>query len=277
MGSWAIDSRTRLVCLIGDPVSGSISPQIHNSAYREMGLNAVYLAFRVERGELEDAVKGLRVMATGFNVTIPHKVAVIGFLDEIDDIARRAGAVNTVINRDGRLEGYNTDVDGVIAPLRGVRGDRALVLGAGGAARAAIVALDELGFREVFVANRTPKRAERLAGEVEVECKLKPMKLEEAKVLLPAVDLLVNATPVGSDGIGKPIEGEFSPELTVFDFVYRPIETPLLREAKLAGCRVVYGYEMLVEQAAKGIELIFGIKPPKTLMYEVARRVLNEG
>lgn len=278
MNSWAIDSRTELVCLIGDPVNNSISPQIHNSVYREMGLNAVYLAFKVKKGGLEEGVNGLRLFSKGFNVTIPHKVEVMKLLDDLDGSARRVSAVNTVVNEGGRLIGHNTDVDGVILPLRGAVGDRALVLGAGGAARAAVVALDELGWKEVVIANRTLVKAEKLVREFELSCRTKAYGLGEVKRLLPSVDLLLNATPVGSDGISSPIgEGALRVGTIVFDFVYRPLETPLLRLAKNSGCRVIYGYEMLVEQAARGIELIFGRRPPKDLMYEIARRALNEG
>ncbi len=277
---WDIDSSTRLCSLIGHPIKHSVSPQMHNAAFRAVGLNYVYLAFDVKPEALEHAVKGLRAVgAAGFNVTIPHKVEVMRFLDELDKSAETTGAVNTVVIEDS-LKGYNTDVYGVEEALRDVRiGDYAMIIGAGGAARASGVALTNLGFRKIIVANRTLSKARALAERlrrlgVEVEV----VGLGEAGVHAEKCSLIVNATPIGmTPNVDEtPLKSSEIPgDAVVLDLVYNPIRTRLLQEAERAGAQAVSGLEVLVYQGARAFKLWTGVEAPVEVMRSEALKALK--
>ena len=267
----------RLYGLIGHPVGHSLSPVIHQVVYREYGIEAVYLLWDVERRELHAAVEGLRWLASGFNVTIPHKERVRAHCDFESNEVCILGAVNTVAVREGRLHCFNTDVYGVERCLEGLveRGFTMLVLGAGGAAKAAILAAARLGAARVMVSNRTRQRAVAAAalaemlgvkGEV-VEWPPPPDKIAEA-------DVVFNATPLGMEGVGgtPPVDPEaLGPGHIVFDAVYRPLETRLLSLARSRGARVVDGLCMLVWQALEADRIWLGVEPDERL-YEEARR-----
>ena len=269
---------TRVYGVIANPVAHSMSPAIHNAAFAHCGVDAVYLPFRVD--DPADFIPPFRsIPVSGYSVTIPHKQAVIPLLDEIQPLARKIGAVNTIAERDGRLYGSNTDwsaalraVESALAPGEGIEGRRVLMLGAGGAARAIAFGLAERGCRLV-VANRTVSRAERLAAEL--GCEFVP--LDQA----PAVpyDVLVNATSVGMhpdvDPTPMPREG-LRPGTIVFDSVYNPIETRLLREARQAGCKVVNGLEMFVNQAVEQFELWTEQSAPREVMRSVVEERLAQ-
>ncbi len=267
------------VGLLGWPVAHSRSPAMHNAAFEALGLNWRYLLLPVAPEDVGDAVRGLRALRfAGANVTVPHKQAVMSFLDEVTLEAQAIGAVNTIVNRKGRLVGYNTDALGFLRALREAgfepRGCRAVVLGAGGAARAIVYAL--LGARAtVTVANRTVEKAHRLADELGrlFGARVSVMSLHASRALARALaeaDLLVNATSVGmaphADACPLPADVPIPPSLTVYDAVYNPRETMLLQLARRAGARAVDGLGMLLHQGAVAFELWTGVKAPVEVM-----------
>jgi shikimate dehydrogenase len=253
---------------------------MHNAAFRALGLNYVYLAFDVSTEMLADAVAGLRALdAAGFNVTIPHKVAVMSLLDELDRSAERTGAVNTVVNYRGALRGYNTDLQGIRRALEG-RGlpisMPALVIGAGGAARAAVAALIDLGFRRILIANRTPERSLALAEIARsLGASAEALDPEEGRRRAIECGVVINATPVGMypDRDATPLVAEeMRRGMVVLDLVYNPPKTRLLEEAERAGAIPVSGLDILVYQGAEAFRLWTGVDPP----IEVTRRAAIE-
>ena len=281
-----ISGKTKICGLIGDPVEHTMSPVMHNAAFEKLGLNYAYLPFRVKPEELPQAVSGLRALnATGFNVTIPHKVAVIPLLDELDPLAEKIGAVNTVVNDNGLLKGYNTDASGFLQALleRGVEpaSKNIVLLGAGGAARAITYILSERNTR-LTILNRREELdwAEAIAANIKKDLgkyievfELLPDHL--AKALEPA-GILVNATSVGMSPASdvSPVPAQLIKSgLVVVDIVYNPVRTKLLQNTAVAGAMIVEGLDMLVWQGALAFEKWTGQKPPFDLMKEVA---LNE-
>ncbi|WP_309493412.1 shikimate dehydrogenase [Candidatus Hecatella orcuttiae] len=282
-----VDSATRVYALIGSPVEHSLSPTIHNAAFESLGLNCVYLAFNVASDGLPSALAGLRSLGVqGFNVTIPHKTAVIPLLDEVEPEARSIGAVNTVKIMGGKTVGYNTDGEGAISALREagveVKGLKVVLLGAGGAARA-------LGFTlaktsgELVVANRTEAKAVKLAEELSRHhsVRVKGIRLNSERLgeELRDAELLVNTTSVGMHPHedASPIPSRLLHSgLTVFDIVYNPLKTRLLREADAAGAKTVNGLGMLVHQAARSFEIWTGKKAPLDVMFNAALKALGE-
>lgn len=259
-----LTAETKLYGVIADPVSHTKSPLIHNKGFHSRRLDAVYLPFLVASSQLGDWMKlaGTLPMA-GFSVTIPHKQRILRYLDAVDPLAKRIGAVNTVWRKAGKWRGTNTDIDGVLKPLgRHLRLPHASVLiaGYGGAARAAAFALCDAG-ANVTVTGRDPKRAQALARAVRAQ------SVPLAEATTSSYDALIHATPVGM----SPYPGErlFSgrlPAAIVFDMVYNPHETELLKAAKTQGCTVIYGIEMLLEQAARQFEIWTGETAPLAVM-----------
>lgn len=280
MVEWLPSSSTKILFVIGDPVSHSVSPPMHNRVIRSLGLDAVYLALRVTNDMLSSFISLVKLNnVLGFNVTIPHKVAVAKLLDKLDESAELTGCVNTVRILNGVLEGFNTDVKGVEKPLKQTGfqgGGMAVVIGAGGGARAAVLALLSMGC-SVVVLNRSMERASSLknhfAGKgFTVEVK----SLDEAPGFLSRADVVVNATPVGMNSWETP----FSTELlkrgqVLLDMVYTPHPTRLVKEASEKGVVSIPGLEMLVHQAAESFEKWFGIKPPLDEMRNEALRRLR--
>lgn len=271
-----VDSKTKVCCIIGNPVEHSLSPIMHNCAYTELNLNFVYVAFKVER--LKETVSGIRELGIrGASVTIPHKVDVIPLLDKIDETARKIGAVNTVVNDKGILKGYNTDCDGAIRALQEVtnlRDKKVVLIGAGGAARAITFGLKQEGAK-VLILNRTVKKAQSLSREVKAEFG-DLTKLGE----IGKSDILINATSVGmSPNVDESVVSRkyLHKDLTVFDIVYNPKETRLIQNAKKAGCKIVYGYKMLLYQAVAQFELFTKHKAPKGIMEELLAKELARG
>lgn len=264
------DASTRLCGIIGNPVEHSLSPAMHNAAYEREGLNFAYLAFRVT--DVEGAIRGARALnVRGLSVTVPHKVAVIPFLDEVDPVARAIGAVNTVVNDDGRLKGYNTDWVGFIRSLEAhlpVRGRRAVILGAGGAARAIAFGLKEKG-ADLTILNRIEEIQMAVSLAAEIGCPHGDLGRTDA---ISRADVVINATSVGM----APLQDRtvidpalLRPEQVVYDVVYNPLETRFLREARARGCRAIPGYEMLLLQGAAQFELWTGRPAPVDLMRSV--------
>ncbi|MGH9640538.1 MAG: shikimate dehydrogenase, partial [Bryobacteraceae bacterium] len=255
---------SRIYGVIADPVAHSKSPEIHNRAFQARRLDAVYLPFRVPPPLLGDWMKlALDLPVSGFSVTIPHKQRILRYLDKVDPLARRIGAVNTVWRKAGKWRGTNTDAEGVLKPLsRHIRLARASVLiaGYGGAARAAAIALADAGAK-VCVTGRNLKSAQTLARAANAEA----LALGDASG--HHYDVLVHATPVGmSPHTEASLFEKDIPAEIVFDMVYNPHETKLLQRAKQQGRTVVYGSEMLIEQAASQFEIWTGESAPRSAM-----------
>jgi shikimate dehydrogenase len=259
-------------CIIGDPVHHSLSPGMQNAAFAAAGLNCTYIAFRVPAPELKESIASLRAInVAGFNVTIPHKVSVMQYLDELDSTAKKAGAVNTVNNIEGVFKGYNTDIAGFIEPLHRRKvnfNTTVLLLGAGGAARAIVAALSEEKIAKLVIANRDLKKAGELANRAkELGIKCETVQLEKAQDAAKSAGIIVNATSIGLQNEPSPIGAEHIKKGSiVYDIVYRPVVTDLLEQAKFAEARVVYGYEMLLEQGAKAFEIWTGLPAPREAM-----------
>jgi len=283
-GAVLVSGTTRVIGIIGDPVSHSLSPRLHNAAFAALGLDYVYVPLHVGAAHVGAAVEGLAALGfRGANVTVPHKGAVIPYLDELSDDARLAEAVNTIVVDEGRLSGHNTDVEGVRTALVAgagcsLSGAAALVLGAGGAARAAALALARLGC-PLTVVNRTPARAGRLAalitaGVPGASCDwLALSDLTAADVARCRV--VVNATSLGLGGEGK-VPALLADNVTagqvVFDAVYGSAPTDFLVAAQGRGATVIDGLEMLLGQAAEAFSLWTGVPAPLEVMRDAVQR-----
>ncbi len=277
----SIGTDTEIYGVIGNPVAHSLSPAIHNAAFQEAGIDAVYLPFKV--ADVGAFVRGFRALdVRGYSVTIPHKSRIVQELDEIGPLSRRIGAVNTVINRDGKLLGRNTDYMGALRPLErllggngahSLEGKRVVLCGAGGAARAVAFGLAERNAKVVIV-NRTHEKGVKLAEEV--GCGAQPRE----SLCDLAYDVLINTTSVGMhpnvDETPVPKEA-LRRGAVVMDAVYNPPETRLLREAREAGCRTISGVEWFIDQAAAQFELWTGMKAPHELMTDVLLMRLGAG
>jgi len=268
------EEKRRTYGIVGSPVSHSLSPIMHNAAFTSQGLNAEYLTFEVPKNKLGPEVKKLREMEiSGFNVTVPHKESIIQYLDGLDELADRIGAVNTVVNEEGNLVGYNTDGPGAVASLEqsGVdldKGGTVLILGAGGSARAIGLCMAEIGF-DIKIVNRTHERAVKLAGELSETSYVEPIKIDQVKGSLKDISIIVNCTSLGMKGNkgGYPITLDLIEErMAVFDIVYTPIHTPLLQAAMDKGARVIYGYKLLVNQGIRSYELWTARGAPDKIM-----------
>lgn len=270
-----INQRTALYGVVGCPVGHSLSPAMHNAAFSATGLNAIYLPFGT--GDIEGCIKGVRALGIkGLSVTIPYKSDVIGLLDEVDDLAMRIGAVNTVVNDDGLLKGYNTDATGALRALEDVvdlSGKTCLIIGAGGAARAIGFALRSQGIG-VTIANRTLKRGEEVANFL--GCPFVPLE----QIKNSQADVLIHATPVGTyPNIGHCIiaQDAIHERMAVMDIVYNPIETRLLKMARSVDCLTINGLGMLVHQGAEQFRLWTGLEPPLSHMTATVKRLLWRG
>ncbi len=266
---------TAVYALLGNPVGHSLSPIMHNAAYREMMLSAVYVPFCVNN--LTDAIRGVRAMGIlGLSITIPFKTDILPLLDNITDDVRAIGATNTVMNRDGRLEGRNTDWIGLKTALESrfnLEGKTCAILGAGGAARAAVYTVVQGGARPIII-NRTIKTAERLAAEFGGEA-FPLTDFDRVKA-----DCLINTTSVGMfpHSAESPVAaknlGRFQ---WVMDMIYNPLETKLLSDAQRAGCGIISGLDMFVCQGAEQIRCWTGLEPPLDIMRRVVVEYLIAG
>jgi len=263
-----------IYALIGNPVGHSLSPAMHNRAYREMGIDACYVAFEVT--DLKGAVSGIRALGIkGVSVTIPFKTAVLTYLDEIEEEALALGAVNTIINEKGYLRGTNTDWWGVVLALREVMeisGKTFVIVGAGGTAQAALYGIRKEGGNPIIV-NRTPEKGRVLAERV--GCPFYP--LEELKRL--KADCLINTTPVGMypHVDVSPVEAEVLKNFPyVMDVIYNPLTTKLLREARAQGAVTILGLSMFVYQGARQITLWTKGEPPLWAMREEVLKHLQK-
>jgi len=248
---------------------------MHNAAFSACDLNYVYLAFRVT--DIRGAITGIRALGIrGLSVTIPYKIEVSRLIDEIDPIAQRIGAVNTIVNEDGRLIGYNTDGEGAMRALEAridLANKRVVLIGAGGAARSLAFSVRERNAK-LTILNRTVERARHLAAEIGANYG----GLDDFEAIQQA-DVIIHATSVGMyphvNEVIIPTD-LLSPNQVVFDIVYNPIQTALLRQAQKRGCPIIQGYEMLVYQGAAQFELWTGVKAPVEVMMRAIKEKLQE-
>jgi shikimate dehydrogenase len=276
-----INAHTQLCGVLGNPVEHSLSPAIHNAAFQKLGLNYVYLAFRVE--DLDGAIRGLRALGNvrGFSVTIPHKVAVVPFLDEVEPTAKHIGSVNTIVVENEKLLGYNTDGSGALRALTdagvALKGQRVLIVGSGGAARAIAFALAgkaDIDWLTILGIEDTERR--QLADDLRAKTAVSvtDAHLDDATLadVIKDSHVLLHCTPLGmSPNIDRTCvpAGLLHSSLTVMDIVYNPLETRLLREAKAAGCRTIRGLDMFLNQAVAQFELWTQQSAPADVMRTV--------
>jgi len=270
-----IKSLEKICCLIGDPVEHSLSPLIHNAGYQALGIDYVYLPFQVR--DFKRAIEGIRGLnIRGASVTMPYKAKAMEYVDKFDRLAIETGAINTIVNDEGVLTGYNTDYQGALRALEeatSLEGKKAVLIGGGGAATAIALGLRRSG-AELVILNRTEEKAKKLAEMLDAEDFGGLERLGE----IASADILINATPVG---MWPKTNESLIPQdllhnkLTVFDIVYHPKETKLLSEARERGCAVVYGYKMFLYQAATQFELFTGHKAPLRVMESALTQALE--
>ena len=279
-----IKGSTNIVGLIGHPVEHSFSPPMHNAAFDELGMDYAYVAFDVNPSDLKSAVEGAKSLnIKGFNVTIPHKIEVMGYLDEIDEVAALIGAVNTIDFKD--MKGYNTDGIGAVRAIEEVtkiKGKNVVVAGAGGASRAISFYIAKYGADALTILNRNADKARSLAEDVynsDLIGDVDSDSISEINDYVADADILIDTTPIGmhpnvddepivkSDGMHE--------DLVVFDAVYNPNETVLLKEAIKAGAKPVYGIKMLLYQGAESFRIWTGRDAPVGVMEDALKRTLN--
>lgn len=277
-------SPIKTYCIIGDPVQHSLSPLMQNAAFSALGIKSTYISFRVPSKDLKPSIESLKSIGiAGFNVTIPHKMSILQYIDELDDTASKSNAVNTVINDTGKLIGYNTDIYGFIQPLyrRNInfKGKKVLIIGAGGAAYAIVTALSyEKGIEEIRVVNRSSHNASKLV-EHALKLGLNTHKedFENLCKLALQSDLIINSTSIGLNNESSPIERNYiNPNSIVYDIVYKPIDTDLIRKAKEVNAKVVYGYEMLIAQGAQAFKIWTGCDAPIDAMKKALFGIFGE-
>jgi shikimate dehydrogenase len=264
--------------VIGCPIKHSMSPDIHNDAFKEMNLDGYYHAFHVEPDQLGESVQALKLLGVkGFNITIPHKITIIPFLDELDETAKIVGAVNTVVNVDGRLVGHNTDGNGYMESLTQVlkkplSEHKILIIGAGGAARGIYYSLAYQGCQEIDLCNRTVLKAEELIKKCPFENKSNALSIEAAEQNLESYDIVIQTTAVGMhpDVTNKPLSLKNAKQTAVVsDIVYNPIKTAFLNEAEELGLTILNGVGMFVYQAVLAFELWTKQKPSAERMSSI--------
>jgi shikimate dehydrogenase len=286
MNNHTISGKTQICGIIGDPIDHTISPIMHNVAFGNMGLDYVYVPFKVKTRELGQAINGMKGLnIRGFNVTIPHKVEVMQYLDEVDELASSIGAVNTIVNEDGSLKGYNTDASGFLQALKANKIEpvrkNITILGAGGAARAISFVLADRG-AELTILNRHLDSAQELANRIFRLFRKEVAVLELGKKNLEGVlnttDILINTTSVGMapDTTVSPVPASLlKSDLAVFDIVYNPLKTRLLAESEKSGAIIISGLEMLVFQGAVAFKLWTGKEAPVKVMRTAGLKALE--
>ena len=283
-----ITSKTKTLGIFGYPISHTLSPAMHNAVIKALGLDMVYLPFEVKPSNLKEAINGIKSLGIiGVNITIPHKESVIRFLDDISEEARLVGAVNTIVNKDRKLVGYNTDGSGYMASLKEELGfnpksKRIIIIGAGGAARGILAALATQKPKSITVANRTLSRAVSLIKAFKGkfrDTRFEAINLDDnmLKMSFNSVDLLINTTSVGmkqSKALKIPLET--LPKIAIVsDIIYNPLETLLLKKAKKIGLTTHGGLGMLVHQGARSFKLWTGMDAPMNVMRKAALKALK--
>ncbi|HHY77921.1 MAG TPA: shikimate dehydrogenase [Clostridiales bacterium] len=283
-----INSKTGYVGLLGYPLGHSVSPIMQNAAFKSRNINNIYIALEVKPQDLETVVKAIPKMNfAGFNVTIPYKIEIMKYLDEIDDLAQFIGAVNTVVIKDGKMKGYNTDGIGFMRSLEeelGVKpeGKNIFILGSGGASRAISMTLAMNKVGKMYICNRTFEKAESLVADINERfgqiSQAVPMEKEKMAEAISEADILINTTSVGTypNVDEMPIDKDLlHGSLAVCDIVYNPRKTKLLLEAEKLGCRSMSGLGMLIFQGAEAFEIWTGVEAPANTMFEAAEAFYN--
>lgn len=259
----------KLYAVIGEPIAHSMSPQMHNDLFQHYNLDAHYQPLLVKKENLRDAIVGLKAIGvSGFNVTIPHKTEIIPFLDEVDPLAEQIGAVNTVVNQNGKFVGFNTDGVGFIAGLTSlvpeITAQNVLLIGAGGAARAIYYTLAKTGIQTLDICNRTVQNAQKIILDCSFKTSSKALSIEEAEIQLQYYDIIIQTTNIGMAPFleQSPIslEGLQSGSI-VSDIIYTPLETRLLKTAKEKEAVTQNGIDMFVHQGAIAFQYWTGILP----------------
>ncbi|TKB12394.1 shikimate dehydrogenase [Desulforhopalus sp. IMCC35007] len=284
-----LTTKTKLYVLLGNPLGHTISPPMHNLAFEKLSMDCCYFPVEVSAEDLGTVFKGLSKMNVGgLNVTIPHKIGIMDFLDAIDPIAATIGAVNTICMENGKSKGFNTDGEGFIQSLEeeaniSVAGKRFFIIGAGGAARAISMTLAFKGAEHIFLYNRTQEKAQSLVSEINEKIRhcaeAVGSEIHFQKEALGSCHILVNSTSIGMhpDIDALPIDPSFlQKELIVADIVYNPRETKLLQVAKEKGCLTVAGLGMLIYQGVAAFKLWTGIEPPVVEMREKVYQLMKE-
>ena len=266
--------------VIGDPIDHSLSPNIHNAAFRHLELDHSYIAYKISAGELAAGIDSLKkIRIAGFNVTIPHKIEIMKFLDDMDTTSKVIGAVNTVSNENGKLKGYNTDMIGFLDPIKkknlAIKDSQVLLLGAGGAARAILTAMIKEKASKITIVNRTQENANKLADFAKkIGGNVDTVSIEKANELVGDYKFIINSTSIGMKNEPSPISTRnISKNSVVYDIVYQPINTDLIKKSKENGATIIYGYEMLLSQAACSFEIWHKMEAP----YDVMKNALLGG
>ena len=279
-----IKGSTNIVGLIGHPVEHSFSPPMHNAAFEKLGMDYAYVAFDVEPQNLKSAIDGAKSLGImGLNVTIPHKIEVMQYLDEIDEVAGLIGAVNTIDFKD--MKGYNTDGIGAVRAIEevtSIKDKNVVIAGAGGASRAISFYIAKYGASRLTILNRNVEKAQKLASDVSNSGLIGDVKadsISEIASILDDADILINTTPVGMhpNVNDEPIASasDMHEDLVVFDAVYNPNETGLLKEAVKAGAEPIFGIKMLLYQGAESFRIWTGADAPVDAMEDALRKTIN--
>lgn len=283
----SISTRTQLCAIIGNPVTHSLSPAIHNAAFAELGIDFVYVAFRVEN--VKHALAGMRALKNfrGMSVTIPHKIDAMSHVDEIADVDLNIGSINTIINENGKLIGMGTDGPGALKAILDagveIADKRILMLGSGGAARAiAFTLARKTSLKELLILDINEPLIKKLANDLTAgtEADIKSGLLTDVKLAdaMETADIIVHCTPIGmnpKEGVSLVAKKLFRPGQVVFDIVYTPLETKLLSDAKACGLKVISGVEMFINQAVLQFEKFTGEKAPIDVMRQVVYEKLG--
>ncbi|HEY9819162.1 MAG TPA: shikimate dehydrogenase [Candidatus Sericytochromatia bacterium] len=284
-----ITGTTKLLGVIGDPIEHSLSPVMHNAAIASLGVDYVYLAIPVKTADLSIAIAGFNAIGLqGFSITIPHKQAILSFLTEVSSVAKVVGAVNTVWRTDAGWSGTNTDVEGFITPLQAYNRDWSqtmpLILGHGGAARAVVVGLTQLGCTEIHIVGRDVQRLSQFQQswvDAPLPITINVHRWEQLPELMPKADLVVNTTPVGMypNVEQSPIDNAAMQQLRVgaiaYDLIYTPNPTQFLQQAQQQGAIAIDGLEMLVQQGAAALKIWLGQTPPVDIMRQSLQKHLG--
>lgn len=278
-----IDGKTGIYGIFGFPVEHTLSPAMHNAAFKKLGINAAYLAFPIPPNRLKEAVKAIRVLnIQGINVTIPHKESIIPFLDNLSKEASLIGAINTVIVKKDKLIGYNTDGQGFIKSLEEInfnpRNKSFLIIGSGGASRSICVSLSRFKVKEIFICDIIEEKARNLKAHINrvcPKCYIEAVPTNSLRVVRDRLDILVNATPLGLKRTGPlPVDrGLLRKDILVYDLIYNPSMTKLLSLAKRKGLKYSNGLGMLLFQGALSFKLWLNRQPP----VETMRQALLDG
>lgn len=282
-----IDSQTSLYCVIGSPVKHSLSPIIHNTLFQKYGLNSVYLAFEITMNTLSEFFQAMRILnIKGCNITLPHKMKALNYLDKLDDISKKIGSVNTVLNKEGKLFGYNTDIFGIEMSLKdlalNIKGRNFLLLGAGGAARAVLYYLAGNNPNKIYLANRTYPKALNLKNLIlksypDIDIQTLPLENFRIKNIIPEIDCVINATSVGIKEEDPPV---IVPDLLrrrhkVFDLTYNKRGTSLVLACRSKRITAIDGIPMLIYQAMKSFQVWTGIMPEYKFIIKELRKQLK--